>query len=259
MAQNKEEKKNTVIDVVSDTLVGTATAAIGLITTGPLGAIGGAMIAPTLSATIKDFAKRLLSRNESARVENTFLYAVERIKTNLENGKTPRTDNFWLNEEGNNSQAQMVLEGTLLKSRDEYEEKKLIYYSNFLANIGFNANVTFEKANILLRLIEQLSYRQLIIIAYLSNGKIVDMNKWDVAFKDKPNLETYFDFYSEMTNLYNLRLLQQACQGVKLGSAESKLSTLGQSLSALMELTSIPIAEQNSIEITINSIQSIIQ
>lgn len=257
MTQNKEEKKNTIIDVVSETIVGTATTAIGFITTGPLGAIGGALIAPSLTATIKDIAKRVLSRNEAARVESTFLHAIDKIRASLEDGKTPRSDNFWVSEEGNNSQAQIILEGTLLKSRDEYEEKKLIYYSNFLANIGFNSNISFEKANTLLRLIEQLSYRQLTIIAYLSDGKIVNMETWDISFKDKPILDVYFDFYSEMTNLYNLRLLQQSGQGVRLGSAASKLSTLGQSLSILMELSSMPIEEKNSIERIINSIQSI--
>lgn len=62
-----------------------------------------------------------------------------------------------------------------------------------------------------------------------------------------------------MINLYDLRLLKQAGKGLKLGSAKSQLSTLGQSLSALMELNSIPDEEQNNINIIINDIQLLIK
>ena len=66
------KQKNKIIDVASDTFAGAASATIGLIATGPLGAIGGALIAPALSTTIKDFAKRMLSEKESNRVKNGF-------------------------------------------------------------------------------------------------------------------------------------------------------------------------------------------
>ena len=253
------KQKNKIIDVASDTFAGAASATIGLIATGPLGAIGGALIAPALSTTIKAFAKRMLSEKESNRVKNTFSNAIDKIQIKLQQGEYPRNDNFWTSDNSDSSSAQKLLEGTLLKSRDEYEEKKLTYYSNLLVNICFNVDISFEKANILLKIIEQLSYRQLVVIAYLSDGKIIDMDEWDISFKDKPFLEKYFDFYSEMINLYDLRLLKQAGKGLKLGSAKSQLSTLGQSLSALMELNSIPDEEQNKMNILINDIQLLIK
>lgn len=253
-----KKQKDKLIDVFSDTFAGTISAAIGLIETGVLGELGGALIAPTLSMTIKDFAKRMLSENESNRVKNTFSYAIEKIQTKLQQGDYPRNDNFWTSENNDKSCAEKLLEGTLLKSRDEYEEKKLKYYSNLLVNICFDENITFEKANILLKIIEQLSYRQLVVIAYLSDGKMIDMDEWDIAFKDKANLEKYFDFYSEMINLYDLRLLKQAGKGLKLGSSKSQLSTLGYSLSVLMELTSIPSEEQNNVKLIIDDIQLLI-
>lgn len=252
-----DTKQNKFIGIASDTIASITSAIAGMVVAGPVGAIGGAAVGPTLSAGIKEFAQRLLSSNESKRIETTFLYAAEKIKTNIENGQRPRNDSFFTAQDGHRSSAQALLEGTLLKSRDEYEEKKLVYYSNFLANITFDGTVSFEEANTLLRLIEQLSYRQLAILAYLSNGTIVNMNNWDVAFKDNAALKEYFDFYSEMTSLYNLRLLQQAGQGLKLGSAESRISTLGNTLSQLMELPSIADIEKDSIRNTINSIQTI--
>lgn len=249
-----------IIDLSSDTLASVAGAVVGTAIAGPAGTFGGAAIGPIIAATFKKVGKGIaecfLSENEALRIGLTYKNASDKIQDELQNGKIPRNDDFFEEVEGNRSKATVLLEGTLLKSRDEYEEKKLIYYSNFLANINFDKSISFDRANTLLRLIEQLSYRQLLILSYLEIKSVIDMKKWTIAFKDNQSLGDYLDFYSELMSLYNYQLLQQAGNGISMTVGNLQLSALGKTLCRLMELDSMPDKERYSIEDIINLIQA---
>jgi hypothetical protein len=106
-----------------------------------------------------------------------------------------------------------LTEGTLLKAKDSYEEKKLPLLANLLANSAFT-NTPIENLNQTLIYAEQLSYRQLVEIS------VIGINHWDGSLnlsgstlsQIKPL--TVFDekilgVYSEISHLMSLGIIGQ--------------------------------------------------
>ncbi|EGV44842.1 hypothetical protein BZARG_27 [Bizionia argentinensis JUB59] len=237
-------------------------AVIGLAIAGPVGAIGGAIFGPIIGKVFKkignELSKKILSPREEIRIGATYSLALDQIQDSIKKGKTLRSDDFYENKNGDRSKAETLLDGTLLKARNEYEEKKIKYYSNFLANLNFDESISFEKGNTLLRIMEQLSYRQIVILGYFSNIENIDTNQWMVSFAHKPKLAQYQDFYSELMELYNQQLLQQTgTEGISMMIISMKLSPLGKMFCDLINVAEIDFEETNKIENTIIDINRI--
>ena len=239
-----------------------SSAVIGLAIAGPVGAIGGAIFGPIIGKVFKkignELSEKLLSPREEIRIGATYSLALDEIQDSIKKGKELRTDDFYENRNGDRSKAETLLDGTLLKARNEYEEKKIKYYSNFLANLNFDESISFEKGNTLLRIMEQLSYRQIVILGYFSNIENIDTNQWMVSFAQKPELAQYQDFYSELMELYNQQLLQQTGnEGISMMIISMKLSPLGKIFCDLINVAEIDSEETNKIENTIIEINRI--
>ncbi len=251
---------NPIADTTIDSAIGVATVLAGF--TNPIMSIAANALLPVLASNLKDFVARKLSSNEDHRLGVTSSIAYRKIKKYIDSGREVRNDDFWICSKTKRSKADIVCEGILLKIRDEYEDKKLIYYSNFLANIGFEESVSYDQANMLLKLSERLSYRQLVILAYLSDDKILEMDSWAVQFKNNLLLEGYYDWYSEIMSLYDYGLLKQSMErkGIELGRcANSQISILGKTLSRLMELKTIPSDDIQEVSTTLEKIKDIIK
>jgi len=220
----KSEKLIAIIDKGSEIGGSVTVATIGLVIAGPIGAIGGAAVGPLVALAFKkigtEISEKILSPREQARVGATYTLALEKISKSLQSGKNVRDDDFFIEQEKGRSKSETLLEGTLLKARNEYEEKKIKFYSNFLANLNFDDTISFEKGNTLLRILEQLSYRQIAILAYFAGIESLNADRWMISFKDKSELGIYQDFYSELM-VEKPVALTTFCR--------SKLTTLGRS------------------------------
>ena len=231
-----------------------AGAAIGLAILGPVGVIGGAAFSPIITSVFKkigtDISAKILSPREEARIGATYTLALDKIDTEIKNGKEIRNDNFFSPQGGDRSSADMILEGTLLKARNEYEEKKIKFYSNFLANLNFDASISFEKGNTLLKIIEKMSYRQIILLGHIEDVNILLTENWLVQFTQNEELGHYHDFFSEVMDLYNQQILKQVGQfGMRISSLE--LSGLGKTLCKLLNTNEIENEDKNIIIDTI--------
>ena len=142
--------------------------AIGFLAAGPVGAAGagtlGVLISKTATKLLGDFAERRLSDRERVRVGATAAIAFDKIKTITEQGQTPRQDGFFNATEKHRSPADEILEGTLRRAREEYEEKKVALLGNFYSNVAFSPGVSVQEANYYLRLFDNFTYRQLCVI-----------------------------------------------------------------------------------------------
>lgn len=122
--------------------------------------------------------------------------------------------------------------------------------------------ISFEHANFLLNTLERLSYRQLCILSYLSDGKTIPTSRWDAVFKTGQNKELlrYFDFYSEYIDLYNARMIVQTTKvpGFALGMSDTNISSLGRSIVRLADLASIRKEDVDSIGHILDAIEMII-
>ena len=63
-----------------------------------------------------------------------------------------------------------IIEGMLLLAQKENEERKLPYIANFVANINFDEMVSRSMANYFLKLMSQITYRQIVILSIIGNA-----------------------------------------------------------------------------------------
>jgi len=149
--------------------------ALGFFTGGPVGAaIGGAagpLVTWALQRIGRDFAGRQLSPREEVRVGAGLIFGYNKVKELLSAGRVPRNDDFFEQDVTGRSASDEILEGVILKCRDEPEENKCKYIVHIYANVAFTPDISAQSANYLLRLAEQLTYRQLCLITLAKRGQ----------------------------------------------------------------------------------------
>ncbi|MDE6300906.1 MAG: hypothetical protein K2M19_04250 [Muribaculaceae bacterium] len=226
-------------DLVKDSLAGGITAAASL-SGNQIITIATAIGAPAISSVAVDFASRTLSKWQSSRLVKGVQMIAEKIGLHNQSGKTFRMDGEM--SPINGEEAQQVLEGILQNISDEYEMKKIEAHASLFTNLCFDERIVFEQAMYLTRVLKQLSYRQLIIIA-ISYDTPLQAGGWQVKFKDsgKPILKNYADLHSEIQQLEQLRILEDSSRGVTLGGslAPLRLSLFGKTIFEELDLESI--------------------
>lgn len=251
------DKKESIIDTAINSLVAIMSTAHPV-----LGVVGGTF-APVVANAAKSLLPKTIGDREKQRIEVVFTHSIEKIIALIEQGKMPRDDDSYYGATITGiPKAQEILEGVLLKAREEFQSKKLECYSSFFANLCFDESISFEHANFLLNTLERLSYRQLCILSYLSDGKAIPTSRWDAVFKTGNNkeLQRYFDLYSEYIDLYNARMIVQTTKvpGFALGMSDTNISSLGLSIVSLADLASIPKEDVESIGHYLEAIEVII-
>lgn len=262
--EGNQDKLNSIIEKGSEIVGSVSSAAIGLVLAGPPGALIGAAMGPMISSVFEriglEISNTFLGNREQVRIGATYGNALVEIKRRIDAGDKPRSDNFYESKKNERSNAETILEGVLIKAKNEYEEKKIKLYSLFLANLTFDESTDFNKANTLLRLVEQLSYRQIVILSFFFKYKELNIDRWDITFLRDAELPIYHDFYAELMDLYNKMLIQQTGKGgISMGIIDITISPIGVKISQLMNLDSIPIDDIQKIEEEIAAIDQIVK
>ena len=234
---------------------GVITLAVGSLIPNPIGA---AVFDKVMHPIFADFMERLLSTNQKSRIEKVLEDAIYKIASRLEKNDIPSSnEEFWTEDSNRVSDAKVVLEGILLKARDEYEEKKLPYYSNLIAQMAFDPSWSYQRLNAMIRMFEQLSYRQLQLMALAMQKEEIDTPQWDVKFKRTPNSFAYYDLFCEVVNLSNLALFHQPGSLLQMGLGDKQaLSPIGKSMAELMELSTIPQDELKDLDNMITTLNN---
>ena len=185
------ENKKTIKDLVSlsSNVGGSVTGAfLGFLVGGPPGALVGAALGPIAGEAIKkvgnEIANRLLSQREKFRVGVAIDYTAQKFDENLKAKMLIRDDDFFKSN-GERSTADEIIEGVLLTAQREYQEKKLRFHGNLLANIVFHPEIDKAQANMLIRLSERLSYRQLCFLAIFGHKEKYNLRKED--YRNQPS------------------------------------------------------------------------
>ncbi|WP_422190596.1 hypothetical protein [Methanoregula sp.] len=216
----------------ANTVVG---AVIGGCIAGPIGAgvgaVGGKLVEDLFTRAGMEIDKRYLSHRESARIGIAAAYAITRIDINQKSNLQLRTDNFFIKDKiTERSVADEILEGTLLAAKNEYEEKKLKYYGNLVANIAFHSDIDHYHSNYLLRIGERLSYRQLCILDLFKFKSHYQLSQ-NVSFLFKKLTQNEMVIFREIEELKILNLLGSSNESLMGGNAAGNLTP------ALLELT----------------------
>lgn len=211
-----------------------------------------------LSLEARNFASKLLTAKEDERVANSLMGIREKIQTHLENMDTPSCITVIDKKADLKPVAKELLEGTLLKVRDEYINKKQILYSNFYANYCFRVDLNDYEANSILLLLQSLNYHQLLMLAYLYPNKTIECSKWQAVFHRVPELNEYYHVYTDLISMYSQSIVcpLNSLMGITLGMPDITISPLGRKLVELCELHNLSddIAKIEQSVQTINSI-----
>ncbi|MDR6843338.1 hypothetical protein [Flavobacterium granuli] len=240
-----------------------AGASIGFLLAGPFGGLVGAAATSPLTSLLKklgsEVSNQIMAPREKIRIGATYHRAALIIENRLLSGEKPRDDGFFDIKKDDRSSASTILEGILQKAKEEHEEKKLPYYSAFLANITFDESIDSQKALTFIKIIDRLSYQQLCILSYIKSLGQITFENWNQFFQNNADAQVYFDFYFEIAELFEMNLLKQF-NGKQLGGFHNgKLTLFGLELYNLMALNQIPAADTNPIKIKIDSIGTLIK
>lgn len=216
-----------------------------------VGAIAGAAIERIVQKAGSGIKKRVLAPSEHKRVGTVYVQAKNIIEQQCAKGAHPRDDGFLDGGEEDRSAGEELLEGVLIAAQREHEEKKTIYLARLYANILFHPEISRPMANHLLKISEQLTYRQIVILGTL--GSFV------VAEQALPELKVLKQTaYTEVSGLENVAIAAEIYDMYRmsiLGSSEAILDSAeinpcalaivgyGANLYNLMELHNL---EQNS-------------
>ncbi|MEY2664215.1 MAG: hypothetical protein RIT04_23 [Candidatus Parcubacteria bacterium] len=224
----------------------------GLFIAGPLGVVIGGVSGPVVTASLKkvasEISSRVLAHREEVRIGATLTFIVNKIQSKLDAGKTPRQDKFFESEINNRSTADEILEAGMLAAQREYEEKKIKYYANLIANIAFDAAFSKTQANLLIKTAQDLSWQQICLISLAVRKANFPLR--NEAYRTQTMFPQELIFLlQEIFDLYNKNLIlfgQEALLGVT-DITPSKIDTqgVGAHLYNMMNLSEIP---QNEIE-----------
>lgn len=139
----------------------------------------GTVLQNIIKYTLQDFTRRVLSPNEENKLKIVIESAILEINSRLDGGARPRDDGFFTDEQNGRAKAQEIFEGVLLKARDQHEEKKLVYFGYFYANVAFRVDVPFSLANYFIKTANALSYRQFVLLRHIADSG-------DEAFNAEP-------------------------------------------------------------------------
>lgn len=221
--------------------------------------ISGAVVENATTAIISHIANELdksrLSDLEIMRVSEVMKFSMGKISDNLKNGKKLREDSFFTKSEENSSDGEEVFEGIIVSAQREYEGKKLKFYGNLLANLGFREDVNKPQAIQLIQLAERLSYRQYIILCIIAQSHLMKLNKSKLPFlketefaSKRENAVSYEEIsvYQDIFEMYRIGIINgDGTVFVELGYIiPSKLNLQGVGV-RLLELTELDKIENN--------------
>jgi len=165
MKSSHIDKIKAFLPYASDIVGVLSTETIAFMTGDLQGAILGGTYGVIVARSISEMADRVLSNREKVRVSSVAYYALKNIENRQKHGESIRDDGFFDEKTGKRSDAEEIFEGVLLKAKNEHEEKKTRILGNIFANTAFTMSFSAGEANYLLKIIDNLTYRDLCILA----------------------------------------------------------------------------------------------
>ncbi|MDA0179341.1 hypothetical protein OJ997_03450 [Solirubrobacter phytolaccae] len=265
-ASDNEDRSERIRDFVSlgGKVVGAvAGSAIGLLG-GPEAALAGGAAGTTVgevlaSAGVEFFDRRLAER-QGVRAAAALAVATVEIDRRLAEGERPRPD--FADYPAEDSDASQVLEGTLMTAANSYEQRKVPYMGRFFANLAFDETVSVSLANLILKLLDRLTYGQFRVLATLASENYLEMLIQLGAERREGTFSSNDDVVAEMDELSSIGLIgvgQTDGQVVPLtavieGSSwrtmdlyRARLTPLGVRVHRLLGLAAMPDYERDAV------------
>jgi hypothetical protein len=130
-----------------------------------VGGASGEVVARVLLRIGSELEERVFAPREQRRIGLAYAAAAQSAEARLAAGERVRSDGFFDAEEGASSPAEEMLEGVLRSAADAWEERKAPYVGRLFSGMAFQSDVTVGEGSYLVRLVDRLTYRQLLLLA----------------------------------------------------------------------------------------------
>ena len=151
---------------------------LGILTSSAIGDPTG-IAAEVIPIIVREVLRRVInpltSRGESKRLYQWGKQAAEGIAQRSNAGEDFRMDGFFNETPTNRSNFEEVVESTLKKVMDLTEEPKISFLANVTINIHFDEDLDMNTYRQILKVLDELSYRQLCIIKMCKNADNIDV------------------------------------------------------------------------------------
>jgi hypothetical protein len=116
--------------------------------------------------------ERLLGRKQAERMLDFGRETVRLVRLELDAGNVPRSDGFF-DPSAADSDAQDLYEAAMLVAGDTPRTRKIHHLAALMASLFFRADISAVRGEFLLELVDQLTYRQLILLSAFVDGAAV--------------------------------------------------------------------------------------
>jgi hypothetical protein len=235
------------VDAASDVIGAAVGGSLGFVAGGPLAAGAAGVAGVVATRVIRDFAARVLSGRESARVDDAAQAAIEEITSRLADGQSPRDDGFFDAQQSRPSTADEIFEGCLLAAKNTHQQKKAAYLGQLFANIAFDPSCKESEASQLIHTAEAITYSQYLLLRLIASEKVQTLRtepfKTKVPFGTIALLHEIHDLANR--NLVVMHLPSQSTYTILLGISEIvpahlKLAVGGVRIHRFLGLEAIP-------------------
>ena len=138
--------------------------------------ISAAVVSVFTKWSLDRFITPLISNRESIRLLQWGKQAAEGIAQRLANGEKYRTDGFFSKTPTKRSNMDEAVEFTLKTVIETTEEPKIRYMSYLTENVHFDSDLDKDTYRRLLKILEELSYRQLCLVKLFMNADQIDLD-----------------------------------------------------------------------------------
>ncbi len=198
-----------------------------------------------------EIAARVLSPRQEARVGALIFYAGSVISAKKVLGESIREDDFF---EGEHSYGYEFAEGVTLAAMQTFEERKLPFLGNLLANVAFIPTIDSATANFALQTAEGLSWLELCLIAIVDQPEKYPLPKsepqkaadWK-THTVRSRLIRMADIGGELLTYGRTKTARVGLPLIDTNLSSIHLTGTGKLVAGLMELSTIPAAELCSI------------
>ena len=122
------------------------------------------------------FITPLISKRQTVRLFQWGTQSAEGIAQRLANGEKYREDGFFDETPTDRSKIDEVVESTLKKVMETTEEPKIKFMANLTENVHFDSDFDLDTYRRILKILDELSYRQLCIIKLFMNVDQIDLD-----------------------------------------------------------------------------------
>jgi len=203
-------KSGEILGAVAPTFIADPTGLLGLIIT-------------SIGEVASDTLNKKLSERERIRTNMAYQYFVEKLNLHQENGLMIRDDEFFRFSVGRRKKFEELFEAILLKSKDQYEEEKVKFFSNLYANGCIDTSLTPQTISLFIVILDKLTFHHLDVLNkfyILGADSNWEYNDRSYLSTKNINLPTY------LAELQNLNLITPTFYG----DAPLKITNLGEKL-----------------------------